>query len=253
VSNLSHSVRKTNRFEIKYLTSTNVANHFKQVISTYLIPDEHGNHQGSYQVASLYYDTSDFRFFWEKLDGIKFRRKLRIRRYRSSEPMTPDSPVFVEIKKRYNRVTQKRRALLPYQEALRLCNERRIPPHDPQDTLVIEEVARMVEEYNLKPVSLLSYTRQAWIGTDYEIGLRVTFDTSLEHYPSHLQLDDLSSGLPMIAAHMTIIEIKINDRIPYWLTELVAKHNLKLVRFSKYCRSIELAHNLPIPAWEGGE
>jgi hypothetical protein len=28
--------------------------------------------------------------------------------------------------------------------------------------------------------------------------------------------------------------------VPYWLTEEVAKHQLSLIRVSKYCRSIEL-------------
>ena len=41
------------------------------------------------------------------------------------------------------------------------------------------------------------------------------------------------------------VEIKVNERIPYWLTELVAAHNLSLFRISKYCRSIELAENMP--------
>ena len=53
----------------------------------------------------------------------------------------------------------------------------------------------------------------------------------------------------LFPANLTVIEIKVNERIPYWLTELVAKHNLNLVRVSKYCRSIELAQNMPSLAW----
>jgi hypothetical protein len=47
----------------------------------------------------------------------------------------------------------------------------------------------------------------------------------------------------------TVVEIKVNERIPYWLTDLVAVHNLSLVHVSKYCRSIELAQNWSAPAW----
>jgi hypothetical protein len=56
------------------------------------------------------------------LDGIRFRRKLRLRRYETGEILTEETPVFLEIKQRVDRVTQKRRAVLPYREALRLCN-----------------------------------------------------------------------------------------------------------------------------------
>ena len=51
----------------------------------------------------------------------------------------------------------------------------------------------------------------------------------------------------MFAGNWTVMEIKVNERLPYWLTELVAAHNLQMVRVSKYCRSIEVAQvSLPL-------
>ena len=116
---LSHTIRKFDRFELKYLVPLTVAEAFKNSLRAYLLPDDHGNSEGSYRLASLYYDGPDLRFYWEKVDGIKFRRKLRIRRYHAGGPLTGDSPVFCEIKQRVDRVTQKRRVLLTYREALR--------------------------------------------------------------------------------------------------------------------------------------
>ncbi len=103
MSQLSHTIRKFNRFEWKYL-----------------IPDEHGGDGGGYELASLYYDSPDFRCYWEKMDGIKIRRKLRLGCYETGVPLTQETPIFVEIKQRVNRVTQKRRVILPYETALRL-------------------------------------------------------------------------------------------------------------------------------------
>ena len=153
------------------------------------MPDDHGDSVGCYYLSSLYYDSPDFRFYWEKVDGIRFRRKLRIRHYESAEPLTADTPVFVEIKQRVNRVTQKRRVLLPYREALRLCNERQVPGARPagSQTRVIDEIVGMLWQYNLRPASLVRYARQALVGTDYDIGLRVTFDTDLTYRASHLR------------------------------------------------------------------
>ncbi|MFZ5916039.1 MAG: polyphosphate polymerase domain-containing protein [Chloroflexota bacterium] len=248
MSNLSHIIRKFDRFELKYLVPIEAAEAFKQSLRAYLVPDDHGDTVGSYYLSSLYYDGPDFCFYREKVDGIKFRRKLRMRYYESSGPLAADTPVFVEIKQRMNRVTQKRRVLLPYGQARRLCDQRQVPNHAPQDAAVIDEISGMLWQYNLRPASVVSYARQALVGTDYDIGLRVTFDTDLGYRVHHLALDGTASNLPLLPAGWTVVEIKVNERIPYWLTELVALHNLKLVRVSKYCCSIERAHNLPAPA-----
>jgi hypothetical protein len=259
MTNLSHTIRKFNRFELKYIVPIQAAERFKQDLSSFLAPDEHGDSRGSYGLSSLYYDGSDYRFYWEKIDGLKFRRKLRIRHYENGDPLTEDTPVFVEIKQRLNRVTQKRRLQLPYGHALRLCSQRQVPEpeafnHSPSDAAVIDEALALSWQYDLRPASIVSYTRQALIGGQYDVGLRVTFDKDLTYRtagqgPSGLQLEDGSEGLSLFPADMVIIEIKVNERIPYWLTELVAMHNLNLMRVSKYCRSIELAQNMSNPAW----
>ncbi len=240
-ANLSHTIRRFNRFELKYVVSLRQAERFKVALRAYLVPDDHGDSGGSYGLASLYYDSPDYRFYWEKVDGIKFRRKLRIRHYDCGQPLTSDTPVFVEIKQRLNRVTQKRRAVLAYAQAVQLCDERRIPEHLSQDTAVIEEASGMLWQYDLRPASLVRYSRQALLGTDYDVGLRVTFDRDLTYRTAGLQLHDEQTELPLFPVDTTVVEIKVNERVPYWLTELVAKHDLALMRVSKYCRSIELA------------
>ena len=242
MNNLSHTIRKFNRFELKYVITLQQAEQFKTALRAYLVPDEHGNNNGRYALASLYYDSPDFRCYQEKSDGVKFRRKLRIRRYETNELLTDEAPVFVEIKQRVDRVTQKRRAILPYSQALRLCNDRQIPDYAPEDKAIIEEIYVFLWQYNLRPVSLVRYTRQAFVGTEYDIGLRVTFDTSLSFQTHPLYLHEQPSGLPMLPASLVVMEIKVNERIPYWLTEMIAAHNLKMIRVSKYCRSIELAN-----------
>jgi len=245
-STANHKIRRFNRFELKYLVSLVQAEQLKRSLQAYLVPDDHG--QGAYALASLYYDSPDHRFFWEKMDGVRFRRKLRIRHYEQGKPLSEDTPVFVEVKQRLDRVTQKRRLRLPYREALRLCNQRERPACDPQDEPVLSEIESMLWQYNLRPVSVVGYQRQALIGTDYDIGLRVTFDTLLACRPGCHSLHEKAASLPMLQPDRAVMEIKVNDRIPFWLTELVAAHNLNLVRISKYCLSIELSCNhLPAP------
>jgi hypothetical protein len=139
------SLGKFNRFELKYLLSLLQAEHLRAALQGYVVPDEHGHSNGRYTLSSLYYDSPDLRCYWENEHGLKFRRKLRIRRCETCEVFTDESPVFLEIKQRYD--------------------------------------------------------RQAFTGTRYDPGLRVTFDTSLSFQARQLHLHEQPSGLPMLAAN----------------------------------------------------
>jgi hypothetical protein len=249
MNNLSHTVRKFNRFELKYVITLQEAERVKSVLRRYLVPDEHGNNNGRYSLTSLYYDSPDYRCYQEKMAGIKFRRKLRLRRYETGEVLTAETPVFLEIKQRVDRVTQKRRATLPYHDALCLLNDRSLVDHAPEDEAIIEEIYALLWQYNLRPATIVRYDRQAFIGTQYDLGLRVTFDTALTFQAHPLHLHEQPAGLLMLPAHLVVMEVKANERVPRWLTEMIAAQNLQITRVSKYCRSVEAAQNMPSVAW----
>ena len=246
---LHDTVRCFNRFELKYLLTLQEAETFKAGLRSYMLPDEHGNNNGRYSLTSLYYDSPDYRCYREKMDGLRFRRKLRIRSYDSDEVLTEESPVVVEIKQRVDRVTQKWRTVMPYGDALRLCDDREIPDHDPRDEDFINEIYAFLWQYNLHPSSIVRYDRQAFIGTQYDIGLRVTFDTSLSFQTYPLYLHEQPTNLPMMAPNKVVLEIKVNERMPHWIVEMIKRHNLQLVRISKYCHSIEAAQSIPSMRW----
>jgi len=250
MNELNHTIRKFNRFELKYLITLRQAEKFKSAIRAYAIPDEHGNNNGHYALTSMYYDAPDLRCYWEKEYGLRVRRKLRLRHYEETgESLTEATPIFLEIKQRIDRVTQKRRAVLPYGDALRLCNDRQIPDYAPEDKDVIEEIYAFLWQYNLRPVSIVRYQRQAFVGTIYDLGLRITFDTNLTFQVRPLHLHEQPNALPILPVNQVVMEIKVNERVPYWLTELIADHNLRLERISKYCRSIDAAQNMPALRW----
>jgi VTC domain len=99
------AVRSRNRFELKYLLPRERAAALCEEALPYTQDDSHG--RGTpYVITSLYYDTPDLACYWEKVDGLKCRRKLRIRHYEGAADLAPDTRVFVEIKQRINRTTQ---------------------------------------------------------------------------------------------------------------------------------------------------
>jgi hypothetical protein len=245
MNNFNEQIRKFNRFELKYMLTLRQAQEIKSTLSNYMIPDDHGGQDNSYGVASLYYDSPNHRCYWEKENGVRVRRKLRIRHYEMGTLLTDETPVFLEIKQRVDKVTQKRRAMLPYFDTLQLCNERQLPESETEDRPVIKEAYVFIWQYNLIPSCIIRYDRQAYVGTIYDPGLRVTFDTdvTIQLHPLHLHED--RNNFRLLSPNNVIMEIKVNDQIPYWLTEMIAEKNLQLIRVSKYCKGIDAAWEMP--------
>ncbi len=69
-----------NRYEIKYLVHVAHAERARAAARGGLDLDRYAG-DGGYGVWSVYYDTPELRFYWEKIEGLRFRRKLRMRHY----------------------------------------------------------------------------------------------------------------------------------------------------------------------------
>lgn len=243
-----------NRYELKYLVPVDEIDAVRSELSGRMVRDPHAGPSG-YPVWSVYYDTAALRFYWEKIEGLKFRRKLRIRRYGEIDGDTAtDAPVSVEIKQRVNRVTQKRRVMLPYSAALDLCDRRRhvtVPGSvtgdaggaPGADQHFVDEVLDLVTRLDLRATAVTGYQREPYVGTDADLGLRVTFDHRVRGRDRDFDLRCDAENRYIIPPRMSVLEIKVNERAPYWITDLTARHGLQIQRISKYCQSIE-AHGL---------
>lgn len=77
----------------------------------------------SYIIRSLYYDSAGLDSYYQKIAGVRTRKKLRIRFY---EPdLKPQTPVFLEIKRKYDTVVVKDRLVLSYVECCNLLKDNR--------------------------------------------------------------------------------------------------------------------------------
>lgn len=194
---------------------------------------------GGYPVTSLYYDTQSLRFYWEKIEGLKFRRKLRIRLYGRPSDAVDETPVYVEIKQRVNRVTQKRRIQVPYGVARQLCDTRSDIDVDTSAQPFVNEVSTLVGNLDLRPSVTTAYLREAFVGVDADLGLRVTIDHKIHGRDRDFHFASESENRFIIPPHLCIVEIKANERVPYWVTDMAARRDMSVVRISKYCQSVE--------------
>src|SRR5215475_8905606 len=96
-----------------------------------------------------------------KIVGTNYRRKLRVRVYNSVDA-APPRMAMAEIKQRHGRTTQKRRVVVPFEDALQLCEGRSTRAWaDAQDGAVANEILSLVWALALQPVCVISYRRRA--------------------------------------------------------------------------------------------
>lgn len=229
------------RYELKYLLHREQAQAVMGALLPYVAPDAHAGDRKPYGITSLYYDTPDYKAYWDKIDGHRFRRKVRVRLY-GDGPVTPVTPVFVEIKQRLDRALEKRRVQVAYQHAASLEHlEDAFDCVTLDERRVLEEVAYLVTSLRLEPACVVSYRRVAFNGNELDPALRITFDSQLRGRVHDLSL--ASTGYAesryFVPPEHCIMEVKINHRLPYWLMEILARHNCTLRRISKYCAALE--------------
>lgn len=224
-----------NRYEMKYFVATKRVPELVAEWSEYTTPDRHTEGEWGYPIYSVYWDTEDLRFFWEKVEGVKYRRKLRFRRYGSNEE------VFIEIKQREDRTLHKRRLRWPVDQVIRVFGDGHSPVDWDESAThpVASEVALMIERLRLRPRMAVRYRRRALFGT-FDRGLRITFDGRIQYSNSHLDVSRaFDVGHYVIDPRVTVLEIKYDHRAPRWLTKAICRHGLKLVRMSKYCSAVD--------------
>ncbi|TDC61852.1 polyphosphate polymerase domain-containing protein, partial [Streptomyces hainanensis] len=237
-----------NRYEIKYLVPVTEVAPLRDELARRMEPDTNCP-VGGYGVWSVYYDTPALRFYWEKIEGLKFRRKLRIRHYGDVSAVTDDSPVHVEIKQRVNRVTQKRRLRLPYHAARALCDGRVEVEHAERERPFVHEVLDLLIRLDLRATAMTGYRREALVGREQDTGLRVTFDRRIRGRDRDFHFASPAENRYIVPPRLAVMEVKVNERVPYWITDLMARRNLTVVRVSKYCQSVEAYGRAPRSAF----
>lgn len=229
------------RYELKYLVARDQYHALVKDLAAYMQSDEHGDELGHYLVTSLYYDTAGYKAYWDKMQGHRFRRKLRMRVY-GEGAITPETTCFVEIKQRTNRTIEKKRVALAYSSAVALCEMGvEVDALAEADGAVIDEVMYLRSALQLQPACIISYDRLAFNGTELDSGLRVTFDTNMKCRAHDLSLlpPGYAENRYFIPPEWCIMEIKADGHVPLWLTRLTSQHRCTFRRISKYCTALE--------------
>ncbi len=242
---------------------------------------------GKTRISSLYYDTAQRSMIARSLEKPLYKEKLRVRRYeplegdaydtvRAGEDSNAtcvssadanvgahansagassadantvyDERVFVEMKKKFDGITYKRRvccsgnaalaymAGMPYKEA---CLRAPLTDELAREESLSARSLQIVREINscrkrngrLFPSMIIRCDRRAYQSLNAEDSLRITFDTNLCYKDCFLEN---ASYVDMLEAGEVIMEVKCLGALPLWLTSALSELQIFPSSFSKY-------------------
>ncbi len=211
------------RFEKKYLlTEKQYAALLYELRNTV-----HVDAYGETTILNIYYDTPDHRLIRASLEKPVYKEKLRLRCYGVPGP---DSPAFIELKKKYRGIVYKRRTDMTYSQAVQFLAS--------QDAAAGSQIEKEIRYFAgihspLVPAMVIACERTAMAGnTDPE--LRITFDRNIRWREDDLDLTHGSEGQNIHDSGTVLMEVKIKDALLPELAHLFSDLAVFPVSFSKY-------------------
>lgn len=232
------SMRPFRRYECKYLVSEHRAAQICRYIHPFVAVDPFAarSQDRSYDIQSLYLDDPGLRLFWATREGQANRLKLRIRDYGGDDK----AKVFLEIKRRRNRLVLKERARLDkpvLQRALAggSSDTNGLPA---SERACYERFMSLVAGWTARPLVWVKYRREAYVGS-YNPGLRITFDRDLRCAPALSEgSDGPSEPWRPLENRRVVLELKFDAAFPDWIRRLVERFDLRQRSYSKYCYAV---------------
>lgn len=220
-----------NRYESKFLISKETYNNIQDELLKYMELDKYNMEHGFYTISNIYYDTKDNFLIRNSLSKPKYKEKLRLRAY--GVPQTADK-VYLEIKKKFCGLVNKRRTTLNLKEAYDFVNTGEKPIFkEYMNKQVINEIHYILGRYDLEPKLYLAYDRRALFSKDNH-DLRITFDTNIRSRRYDLKLENGDYGSSLLEGNQWLMEVKAEKSIPIWLAKMLSEHKIIKTNFSKY-------------------
>ena len=222
------------RHELKFKISNSAAEVLKQKLSLILGKDKNAYYEdGSYLIKSLYFDDRDSSSYYEKMDGVLYRKKYRIRMYNDV-----DTFIRLEKKMKHNNFTAKEQMLISKDIYSKILNGK-IDEIDNPEGLLLEFIINYKNK-GLVPSVIVEYHRTAFT---YPISdVRITFDSNIQS--SLYNYDLFNTSYPRYIVDepgKQVLEVKFNEILPLHIANILNDIPACREAVSKFaiCRSIK--------------
>lgn len=225
------------RYELKYLCPIHILPELRNTLMPFLEYDKFADSrpQKEYTIRSVYLDSMKMEAYHEKEDGLKIRKKLRIRTYNE---LNDNTIAFLEIKRKNEQFISKNRALLRFADVDALLEtgdiENYLIREDPES---IKDASRFLFHMNkslMRPLINIVYEREAFF-SKFDSELRITFDKNVRSsvFRTFVDLFD-ESRMKEILFGKFVLELKFQKRFSPSLQKIISRFNLTRMAVSKY-------------------
>jgi SPX domain protein involved in polyphosphate accumulation len=220
-----------NRYEKKYIITDEMYHSIAPILENYMETDDHSRNGNFYNICSIYYDTPDAELIRKSIEGPVYKEKLRLRSY---GVVKPEDKVYLEIKKKFNGIVNKRRTGMLLKEACQFLDTLVKPEPKPyMNSQILSEIDYLLHRYSLIPSLFISYDRQAMFGKEDD-SFRITFDTNIRTRRYELGLDKGNYGDELLPSGLWLMEAKMENTAPLWFAKLLSMSQIYPAHFSKY-------------------
>lgn len=223
------------RNEIKFIISKTMAEVLKQRLSLIMSVDTNSyNSDNSYLIRSLYFDNENSDAYYEKMDGVEYRKKYRIRIYNFD-----DKFIRLECKYKHNNMTSKDQMLIDKELCSKIINGK-IDEIDLTKDNLLRQFALDYRLNRLEPSIIVDYNRVAF--TYHVSDVRITFDSQIKSGMYNYNLfDKNATTYRVIDDNQMVLEVKFNEILPESIALILQTVPTFRQAFSKFaaCRNIK--------------
>ena len=223
-----------NRREIKYLISDEDKDALLSFIGRYMESDPFNQDGKPYSICNIYLDTEADELIRKSLEKPAFKEKIRLRSYGEAKL---DDMVYLESKKKFDSVVNKRRCAFLLRDAYEYL-ERGVIREDGENrprmnAQVLREIDYIMRLYSLKPKVFISYDRLAFFEKNNS-DFRLTIDRNIRTRRENLRLDTPIYGNQLLPEGKWLMEAKAFKAFPLWFVHFLSERKLFSTSFSKY-------------------
>jgi len=222
------------RYELKFEIPSYQADTLKKQLGVLMQMDSHSiSNEYSYDIRSIYFDDINSSAFYDKIDGVEYRSKYRIRIYNLD-----DHIIKFECKHKDENMTYKQACDIDLDTCEKLLSGDYLDIEN-RDQLVSQFIANSYTTM-LRPSVIVDYRRTAFTYPMSEI--RITFDEDIAsgRYSTEL-FNDIIPTYPVYPKGISVMEVKFNEFIPDHLLAVLQSVQKVKTAISKFamCRNIK--------------
>ena len=239
------STESSVRFEHKYFINAAQYTVIQQILASLagkqrkIVNTSSNSISPAYPVVSLYYDTDDFSYYLQKIEGEHRHIKVRARKY--CNDFFDNSDFFLEVKIKIGDRLAKARQ--------KIAGGKKLLAPSEWHKLDFSDLNRENNLYLLKPKCFVEYEREVYEFFVENRRFRVTFDKNILAWP-HREFKSLTGVsqkafskfevLPYSQSNRILMEVKHSiPEYPTFFQNTLGQFSIKRVYFSKYAASID--------------